>query len=102
MNPRPIHKPPSFKPRNARREADAVLADQPVSPIDYNWYEEFAAELARVQRGQRTVTGAMQAVKRVRDKWLRRGLHWPTLSRIMDNIVSLPFEMKSNTGTAIG
>jgi hypothetical protein len=74
-----------------------ALTEKPTEEVKAESYEEFACELARVQRGQTTVFGTMRVVNQVRDKWLRRGLYWPTVSRIMDLIVSLPFEMNPKT-----
>ena len=95
--PLPLRVPDWSLRERMREYVEATLAKQARPEVQPEWYEEFAVELARVQRGQTTVSGTMRVVNLVRDKWLARGLHWPTVSRIMDNIVSLPFEMKART-----
>ena len=100
MSSKPL---PYRKRRKSLRErirprVKTALTDKPGEEVKAEWYEEFASELAAVQRGMTRVQPAIDAIARVRDKWLRRGLHWPTVARIMGHIVSLPFEMNPKTG----
>jgi len=96
-NPDAKRKFPNRRPRNLRDRVQGALADKPLSPATYPWYEAFAAEVANMQRRYTDSRTILHEVAVIFRKWVARGLDQHMLDHILDCVLSLPMDIRPKT-----